>query len=196
MKIKLRKAYYNSEFIIETSKDEGYISIKGTEIPTDSIGYIYYDVTLSTDKMVYQIGDIGYLPSNTNLGEFFLSQLLNQGIKASLTSIDRLNYKIKFNCFTEEETRLLNKLKTLPDTDVNLDFKQFKSITNNAIVVEYYGHEVGGSYMHDYEIAPSYVEVLESVSNKKVKWEGRETGPIGVDIYTFIVFINKEKKEE
>lgn len=92
----------------------------------------------------------------------------------------------KTNCRIEKLKNILEKLES---SDTELRFKKlFKS--RDSIEVEYYGHQVGGSYVYDYEVVPDYIKTLEYETNRKVKWIGRNTGGFGSDIYTFKIFIN------
>jgi hypothetical protein len=82
---------------------------------------------------------------------------------------------------------LMNSLKK-PNTLTDLRFFEAK-IEDDIIYASYYGHEVGGSYVYDYQVAPKYVEDLEYTTNRKVEWLGRKCGGMGYDIYQFKIYI-------
>ncbi len=84
---------------------------------------------------------------------------------------------------------IIEKLKH-PNTLTRLRFKQIESETDHILTVSYYGHEVGGSYVNDTEVAPKYVEDLEYSTNRRVEWTGRSCGGFGSDLYFFKVHIN------
>lgn len=74
-----------------------------------------------------------------------------------------------------------------PATHGDLKFREIEKEEDGKIYVNYFGHEVGGSYVYDYEVAPKYVEDLEYSCNCKVTWTKRTCGGIGRDIYHFTV---------
>lgn len=65
------------------------------------------------------------------------------------------------------------------------------SITKKKINFSFHGHEVGGSYVYDYEVSPAYIKFIEYHTNHKTEWIGSKEGSMGYDIYYFS--INKEK---
>lgn len=87
--------------------------------------------------------------------------------------------------------KLKKKLELLESSDTDLRFIGFNEVLPEFIKVEYYGHEVGGSYVYDYEVVPTYIKTLEYESNRKVEWIGRRSGGFGSDIYKFKVFPNR-----
>jgi hypothetical protein len=80
----------------------------------------------------------------------------------------------------------LKKINTLTD----LSFKEITNISNDVIKVIFYGHEVDGSYIHDYEVTPKYIEDIEYTTNRKCVWTERKCGGFGTDLYLFDIHIN------
>ena len=197
MKIELNKIYWNSEFTVETLEDKGIISLISDDFRYAGLGH-HYNLTIKTDKESYYIGDIGEVPSRLGLGEFFLAQFLDKNIDAKVVKISHIHYEIHYKKISKTKDKILTALKELPSTRSGLRFNNFKSISDTKIVVEYNGHEVGGSYTYDYEVAPGYIDKLQVESNRKVEWNGRRSGGIGSDVYEFTVFLKKiiSKKQE
>jgi len=192
MKIELQKVWWNNAFTIETLKNSGVITIKSPDSRSAGLGS-HYDVTIITDKETYVIGDIGEVSWRTDggLGGFFLTQMLEMNIKATLVEISHLHYEITYKKMPKKLDKIMTALKELPSTKSGLRFNQFKSSSDSKLVVEYYGHEVGGSYVYDYEVAPGYETALSVETNREVKWIGRRSGGMGSDIYEFEVYLNK-----
>ena len=193
--IKLSKMYFDSDFEIEV-KDLNGVEIK---IYSPNSRHVclgkHYDVTIYTDDNKYYLGDIGEIRGG--LAEFFVEQLYKQNINAAVI-IEKTNnqeeklYKLILREIDPKIVKIKNKLELLESSKTDLRFNKISSIANNIVTVEYYGHEVGGSYVYDYEVVPSYINTLEYETNCKVEWtKERRSGGLGSDIYTFKVFINK-----
>lgn len=174
MKLELNKMYWNSKFFIETLENEGSIKISSPE-PRSSGGDSYYNVTIIIDKETYNIGDIGAVSwrQEGGVGGFFLSQMIEQNIDCILKEIKYLHYEIKYRKIPSVKSKILKALKELPSTKSGLRFNSFKTISDDKIVVDYYGHEVNGSYVYDYQVTPKYIDYLQVESNRKVTWNGR-----------------------
>jgi hypothetical protein len=89
------------------------------------------------------------------------------------------------------EKKLVEKLKKI-NTLTKLSFKEIGEITPLYAIVKYYGHEVGGSYVHDYEVAPKYVQDIEYTTNRKTEWLSSNSGEggMGWDVYYFKFYYN------
>lgn len=87
----------------------------------------------------------------------------------------------------KEVQEIIENLKNL-NTITDLTFKEITNIDNNIIKVVYYGHEVGGSYIYDYQVTPKYIEDIEYTTNRKCVWTERKSG--GGDLYLFDIYIN------
>ena len=85
---------------------------------------------------------------------------------------------------------LIEKLKDI-DTRTDLKFHQIEFCGKKTIKVSYYGHEVGGSYVHDYQVTPKYVEDIQYTVNRQAYWTKRTSGGFGNDIYHFIISTDK-----
>jgi hypothetical protein len=203
MEIKLSDVYWTTDYTIETTKNKGELTI---EIENNGKGngfYPKYKVTITTDKDTYTRDDIG-TPDDGPLAHY-ISLFLKQNIKIKVydkngeeiieTSEFLHNegtYTFKYNKPSKKLDKIMEALKELPQTKTDLRFCQFKTITDSYIMVEYYGHEVGGSYVHDWEVAPNYEEKLGVETNRVVTWtKGRRSGGFGADIYEFKVHLKK-----
>jgi hypothetical protein len=82
---------------------------------------------------------------------------------------------------------IIDNLKNL-DTKTRLRYRRIESINKNEINVSFHGHEVGGSYVHDYEVTPKYKEDIEYSTNRQAIWTGRSSGDFfGSDTYFFTI---------
>lgn len=193
--IKLSKIYFDSEFEIEVKNlDNVEIKIYSSNSRYAGLGNIY-DVTIYTDDNKYYLGNIGEISGG--LAEFFVEQLYKQNIDADII-VEKTNnqneelYKLILREFKPKIIKIKKQLELLESSKTDLRFKKISSVTNDVITVEYYGHKVGGSYVYDYEVVPSYISTLEHETNCKVEWtKERKSVGFGSDIYTFKVFINK-----
>jgi len=87
-------------------------------------------------------------------------------------------------------TEIKNILQNIRLDKPKFRFLQFNETTNNYMLVEFMGHEVGGSYVYDYQVAPEYVLALNSATNRIVEWLGRRGGGFGYDIYKFKIYFD------
>ena len=88
-----------------------------------------------------------------------------------------------------------NSIEHHLDTKSDLKFKSFEGYDDRTGVlkVDCYGHHVSGSYIHDWEVAPKYVEDLQYTSNRVVEWFPKRSSSngFGSDIYHFLVYTHK-----
>ena len=71
-------------------------------------------------------------------------------------------------------------------------FIDYIYMNDDEVCFEFQGHEVSGSYVHDYEVAPDYVSKLEEMTGHKVEWIGRNMGRHTHDNYRFILYRNQK----
>ena len=93
------------------------------------------------------------------------------------------------NTSSIEYKKILDSLEH-PDTLTSLRNVVIESESSDVLKVRFAGHEVGGSYVHDWEVAPKYVEDLQYTTNRKVVWTKRTSGLIGYDYYHFDIHLN------
>jgi hypothetical protein len=95
------------------------------------------------------------------------------------------------NALSQDLIDILNQLKDI-QTVTDLRFDKFISADNEKLTVSFFGHQVGGSYVYDYEVAPKYVEDIKFCTNRETKWIDRKiSGIMGCDIYYFDIYYKK-----
>lgn len=85
---------------------------------------------------------------------------------------------------------LIEKIQNI-DTKSDLRFRRIESCDKNEIKVSYFGHQVGGSYVHAHQVAPKYVEDIEYTTNRSTKYDTYSCGGFGFDFYFFTIYTNK-----
>lgn len=88
------------------------------------------------------------------------------------------------------------KLKKV-NTRADFHFKRFGAVTDSYIEVQFFGHYVGGSYVHGHEVAPGYVSDIEYTTNRKCKWINYESCDVLLpwpshDQYNFKVYYKQK----
>jgi len=91
---------------------------------------------------------------------------------------------------TSKEYKTILKSLEHPDTLTSLRNVVIEKESPDVLKVRFAGHEVGGSYVYDWEVAPKYVEDLQYTTNRKVVWTKRTSGLIGYDYYHFDIHLN------
>ena len=118
--------------------------------------------------------------------EFMEKTFLQEYFTINLVSKENNKYEFKYKRMDKELIEIIKSLKRVEtDSDTSLRYLQLEKFEDNKIYFKYLGHEVGGSYVHDYEVAPSYIKAIEFETNYKTKWINRTSGGIGSDYYHF-----------
>lgn len=208
MEIQLKDCYFNSDYTVRTKNSKGTMAVTIEKINENTF-YPKYSVSITTDIDTYVRKDIG-TPEESPL-DLLISTMLEQNMSIKVhndkgevvTDFKKYGepregiYTITFNKLNTKRTKIMEALKTLPSTESDLRFCKFGCVTDSKIVVEYYGHEVAGSYTYDYEVTPAYEAYLSTETNRVTKWtKNRRSGGFGSDIYEFEVLINKVCSKE
>lgn len=146
-------------------------------------------------------GYIKYLQEHNNI--YFISNDIKGGLFFDENTQPQTNH-FRYSLLSKKDFSLVKNIQRVSDIrNLDLNFREIRSISNTLIKVDFNGHEVDGSYVHDYEVAPNYIKQLELFLNCKVEWKGRNqhgsTGGFGFDVYHFYVYpkkvIDKDKYE-
>ena len=101
-------------------------------------------------------------------------------------------YVVKYKKLSNKIIDVIKKIKSLDYyRATSLRHFHLKDIKNNILYFSFFGHEVGGSYIYDYQVTPSYIEDIEFISNYSVKWTERTTIGFGADCYHFEMNLNE-----
>lgn len=106
-----------------------------------------------------------------------------------MNRISDVNILLTMDRSSTEYKKILKSLEH-PDTLTSLRNVVIEKESSDVLKVRYAGHEVGGSYVYDWEVAPKYVEDLQYTTNRKVVWTKRTSGLIGYDYYHFDIHLN------
>jgi hypothetical protein len=198
--IKIPSEYFGDKHEILEIKKKGKIKIKGYSKKPNWSSYHVEKTTIQSSlnevsferfpvKPNYEV-EYGLDP----LKEIVRHYLNKNGFR--ITKIKEIEeeenskvYEINYTRCDDDTLEVINNIFNL-NTLTRLRYPEIKHIDKKLIKVSYAGHEVGGSYVHDYEVAPKYVEDLTFSTNREVNWNGRSSGSIGYDVYNFSIALD------
>lgn len=193
LEIKFDKSYIIEPKVIEVPS-KGKLKITRRKESDGGLTCDYYTIEVYKGKkklLVFEDVEIG-------LFESFEQRLVNVFAKQDLVvkcKVVKGAYKVSYD-INNPLNGLLKNLKNI-NTRTKLSFRSVREITKTYIIVDYFGHQVSGSYTYDYEVAPKYVEDIQFTSNRKVEWLGRDTKvpSLGADCYVFKVYHKREHEK-
>ena len=125
----------------------------------------------------------GIYIKNEALDLYWLKKITNEDYQNELNKDNKLYLK---------NDKIINSLKN-PLTKSSLRFRKIHHIDNKTIKVSYFGHEIGGSYVSESSVTPTYIRDLEYSTNREVNFENINSGEggFGSDVYYFTIYIGK-----
>tara|TARA_R110000772_G_scaffold17946_3_gene50029 strand:+ start:167739 stop:168335 length:597 start_codon:yes stop_codon:yes gene_type:complete len=186
--------YYQRDTITLDIPTDCLLIIKSKSSRCAGLSY-HHEIDFTIDGEVIASLDNVKIDFDTNVGSFFGTQFIEKGFCVNIFNTDEFGSEYKMQISTKNDNKkLIKNLMSLSRrwTGSGLGFVGFKKMNTEEIVVEFTGHEVGGSYVHDYEVAPDYIESLQELTKRVVSWNGRRSGGFGCDIYEFTIFLNQK----
>jgi hypothetical protein len=140
------------------------------------------------------------LPYDQSIPEEFTNALLKAGYKVNNEYFG--NDSAQFSKFhklyvtkADNQTKImLNNIKNIEPLEKQwkLGFNRFIDMDETRLIVEMYGHCVGGSYTYDWEVTPDYISRLQKVTCRKVEFLSHKNGGIAYDKYRFAIHLDNK----
>jgi len=112
-------------------------------------------------------------------------------------SFSKIEFKTTFTSIKDKNRtnliKALTKVNKIRNLDLEFDRIDDENNQDNKMIVLYYGHEVAGSYVHDYQVTPNYEKQLMLELNMPVKWTGKRYGD---NLYEFEIDTTKSVYKE
>jgi hypothetical protein len=146
----------------------------------------FYDIKIKNNKEIVYLNNVELDKDYESIGEFFSSRLIDENIYVDLVKENEsfiFKYKLK-----HKYNKIFELIESIyGEDDTNLIFKNFIKIENNILYFNLIGHQVAGSYTHEYEVIQVYLKILNKKLNKSCNFIKRTVGGFGYDNYIFSI---------